>query len=105
MNKKIEFCIAPEAIEGNYTEKTNIWSAGVILYILLSNASPFKESYYFRILKEIKKLKYDFPEKKWKNISNDAKDLITHMMAPEKERYTSKQVLEHPWFKQVSNLP
>ena len=100
---KIEYCIAPEAIEGIYTEKTNIWSAGVILYILLSNSSPFKGSYHY--IMEIKKMKYDFPEKQWKNISNDAKDLITHMMAPEKERYTSKQVLEHPWFKKVSNLP
>ena len=100
---KIEYCIAPEAIEGIYTEKTNIWSAGVILYILLSKAPPFKGSYHY--IMEIKKMKYDFPEKQWKNISNDAKDLITHMMAPEKERYTSKQVLEHPWFKKVSNLP
>ena len=103
--KKIKYCIAPEAIEEIYTEKTNIWSAGVILYMLLSNEPPFDYSNHYRYEKEILKMKYDFPEKKWKNISNDAKDLITHMIAPEKERYTSKQVLEHPWFKKVSNLP
>ena len=50
-------------------------------------------------------MKFNFPEKKWKNISNDAKDLIMHMIAPEKERYTAKEVLQHPWFKNASNVP
>ena len=50
-------------------------------------------------------MKFSFPDKKWKNVSKEAKDLISHMLAPEKERYTARQVIEHPWFKNASNTP
>ena len=40
----------------------------------------------------------------WKNISDEAKDLIKHMLVPQKERYTAKEVLSHPWFKVVHNI-
>ena len=44
-------------------------------------------------------MKFDYPAEKWKNISNEAKDLLNHMLVPENERYTASQVLAHPWFK------
>ena len=44
-------------------------------------------------------MQFDFPEKKWANISEEAKDLIRHMIAPENLRFNASQVREHPWMK------
>ena len=99
------YYIAPEAIKGDFTEKCNIWNAGVILYILLSGEPPFVDCNDLTIYKKILQMKYEFPEEKWKNISDDAKDLISHMICEENERYTAKQVLEHHWFKKVNETP
>ena len=99
------YYVAPEILQGDYTQKCDIWSAGVILYIFLSGDPPFNGPSDAVIYGKIAEMKFNFPEKKWKNISNDAKDLIMHMIAPEKERYTAKEVLQHPWFKNASNVP
>jgi calcium-dependent protein kinase len=47
-------------------------------------------------------MQFDYPEKKWMNISKGAKDLINHMIAPENERYNAKQVLAHPWLQNAN---
>ena len=99
------YYVSPEILKGDYTEKCDVWSAGVILYIFLSGDPPFNGPSDSDIYNKIAQMKYSFPEKKWKTISNDAKDLITHMIAPENERYTAEQVLKHPWFKNASNVP
>ena len=99
------YYVSPEILKGDYTEKCDIWSAGVILYIFLSGDPPFNGPSDSDIYNKIAQMKFSFPEKKWKTISNDAKDLITHMIAPENERYTAEQVLNHPWFKNASNVP
>ena len=99
------YYVSPEILKGDYTEKCDIWSAGVILYILLSGDPPFNGPDDSSIYAKISQLTFSFPEKKWKNISDEAKDLITHMICPENERYNAKQVLEHPWLKKASNKP
>ena len=91
------YYVAPEILKGSYTEKCDIWSAGVILYIFLSGDPPFNGQNDNAIYNKISKLKFDYPDKKWSKISNEAKDLINHMIAPEKQRYNAKQVLSHPW--------
>ena len=96
-----KYYIAPEILKGSYTEKCDIWSAGVILYIILSGNHPFDGENIDEIYNKISKIKFNFPDKYWKNISNEAKDLICHMISPENERFSAKQVLEHPWFKNV----
>jgi len=99
------YYVSPEILKGDYTEKCDIWSAGVILYILLSGDPPFNGPDDSSIYAKIANLKFTFPEKKWKNVSNEAKDLICHMICPEEDRYNAKQVLEHPWLKNASNKP
>ena len=99
------YYVAPEILNGEYTEKCDIWSAGVILYIFLSGDPPFNGASDSAIYSKIAQMKFSFPDKKWKNVSNEAKDLINHMLAPEKDRYDAEQVLAHPWFKNASNTP
>ena len=99
------YYVAPEILKGEYNEKCDIWSAGVILYIFLSGDPPFNGASDSAIYSKISQMKFTFPDKKWKNVSNEAKDLINHMLAPENVRYNAKQVLSHPWFKNASNTP
>ena len=99
------YYVSPEILSGTYTHLCDIWSAGVILYILLSGDPPFNGANDNEIYTKIAQMKFSFPERKWKNISNDAKDLLCHMIVPENERYTAEQVLNHPWFKNASDVP
>jgi calcium-dependent protein kinase len=95
------YYVSPEILAGHYTEKCDIWSSGVILYVLLSGVPPFNGVNDQIIYSKIRKMKFSFPPSEWKNISEEAKDLISHMLTPENERYSANQVMEHPWFKIV----
>ena len=99
------YYVSPEILNGNYTHLCDIWSAGVILYILLSGDPPFNGPNDNAIYNKVAQMKFSFPENKWKNVSKEAKDLISHMLVPEKERYTASQVLEHSWFKNAKDIP
>ena len=74
------YYIAPEVIEGNYNEKCDIWSLGVIMFILLCGTPPFSGNDDDEILEAVKKGAYSFKGKIWKNISSSAKDLIKLML-------------------------
>ena len=69
--------VAPEIL-GNekYDTKCDMWSCGVIMYMMLSGKAPFNGENEEEIYQSIKKGKYDFDSEKWDEISNDAKDLI-----------------------------
>ena len=100
------YYVSPEVLRGNYTEKCDIWSAGVILYILLTGEPPFNGPNDQIIYSKILKFDLKFPEQKWKYISREVKDLLqNHMLVPENRRYTAKQVLEHIWFKNAPDTP
>ena len=99
------FYLSPEILTGNYTEKCDIWSAGVILYIFLSGDPPFKGNDDISIYTKISQMNFSFPDEKWGNISEEAKDLIRHMLCPENERYSARQVLEHSWLKNAKKAP
>ena len=93
------YYVSPEILAGKYNEKCDIWSTGVILYVLLSGEPPFNGPSDGAIYSKIKKMKFNFSSEKWDKISKEAKDLISHMIVKEEERYKASQVLAHPWFK------
>ena len=96
------YYVSPEILAGKYTEKCDIWSAGVILYVLLSGEPPFNGPSDGVIYSKIKKMKFAFPSQKWDKISNEAKDLLMNMLCVENKRFSASQVLLHPWFKIVN---
>jgi len=92
--------VAPEVItaEGGYKESVDMWSCGVITYVLLCGFSPFLSTTQTGLFTKIVKAEYDFPDPEWTNISHEAKDFIKHLMVKDPaERWTAKQCQEHPW--------
>ena len=101
LNKIIgsSYYIAPEVLLKNYNEKCDIWSCGVILYILLSGRAPFTGQRDGDVLQKIKQGHYDLKRKPFDKISVEAKDLIKKCLEMNKNRRISaKDALNHPWF-------
>ena len=91
--------MAPEIFKEKYDEKCDLWSIGVILYILLIGAPPFNGSDETDISRSIIKGKYDTLNPAYKSLSENAKDLISKLLRINpKERINAKEALKHPWF-------
>lgn len=91
--------VAPEVLKNEaYGPEVDMWSLGVILYILLCGFPPFYHESTAALYKQIKKGAYDFPDPYWTEISADAKDLVTRLLNIDpKKRYKPKDVLAHAW--------
>ncbi|CAF2108571.1 unnamed protein product [Brassica oleracea var. botrytis] len=86
--------VAPEVISESYSEKVDVWSAGV----LLSGVLPFKGDSLDAIFEAIKKVKLDFNSGVWESVSKPARDLLARMLTrDESARITADEVLRHPW--------
>jgi len=95
------YYMAPEVISKKYNEKCDLWSCGVILYILLSASPPFSGKDDNQIMESIKKGVYDIKSDNWKYISSEAKDLIKRLLDQNvNTRLSAEEALAHPWFKQ-----
>jgi calcium-dependent protein kinase len=94
------YYIAPEVIKKNYNEKCDLWSCGVIMYILLSGEPPFNDPKADNeaIMKKVEKGKYDISKGVWKTVSKEAKDLIKKLLTYKPEdRISAEEALQHPW--------
>jgi len=93
------YYIAPEVLQSKYNEKCDIWSCGVIMYIILSGKPPFSGD-DDEILDKIKKGKFDLKQDPWNKISPEAKDLIKRMLDMNiNDRISAQKTLQHKWFK------
>ena len=101
MSEKVgtAYYISPEVLNGKYDEKCDIWSAGVILYIIICGYPCFNGDDDDEIFAAIQKGKINFPSPEWDNISNDAKELIKKMCCSPNKRLTAEQVLNETWVK------
>jgi calcium-dependent protein kinase len=96
------YYISPEVIDGYYDEKCDVWSCGIILYILLCGYPPFNGRDDEEIFLNIRRLNYSFPSPEWNNISNDAKDLLKSIICDQFMRLNDEQVLNHIWLKNLA---
>lgn len=92
------YYVAPEVLRKFYSQECDIWSAGVIIYILLSGVPPFWDETEQGIFEQVLKGDLDFASEPWPSISESAKDLVRRMLVRDpKRRLTAPEVLRHPW--------
>ncbi|XP_037287812.2 MAPK interacting serine/threonine Lk6 kinase isoform X1 [Rhipicephalus microplus] len=111
--------MAPEVVGAfvgeahTYDKRCDLWSLGVIIYILLCGYPPFYgrcgsscgwergefcQACQDQLFTSIQEGWYDFPDRDWASISDEAKDLISHLLVKDaSQRYTAEEVLAHPW--------
>ena len=73
--------VAPEVLLGNYSEKVDIWSAGILLHALLVSVLPFQGDTLDSVFEAIKNVDLDFENGAWRSISQPARDLVARMLA------------------------
>ncbi|KAJ9685041.1 hypothetical protein PVL29_017181 [Vitis rotundifolia] len=92
------YYVAPEVLRKRYGPEADVWSAGVILYILLSGVPPFWAETEQGIFEQVLHGDLDFSTDPWPSISESAKDLVRRMLVRDpRRRLTAHEVLCHPW--------
>ena len=86
-------------MKGVYDQKCDIWSAGVILYILVTGIPPFNGDTDNDILKQVRKMAFTFDIPEMKKSSVLLKELISFMLVEASKRPTAATVLDHAWMK------
>uniref|UniRef100_A0A0D9XFK9 Calcium-dependent protein kinase n=1 Tax=Leersia perrieri TaxID=77586 RepID=A0A0D9XFK9_9ORYZ len=100
------YYMAPDVLNRSYGQEADVWSAGVILYILLCGVPPFWGDNDERIVTAILQGGINFQREPWPKVSPHAKDLVRKMLDPNPStRLTAKEVLEHPWLKNADRAP
>jgi calcium-dependent protein kinase len=101
------FYIAPEVLSNaGYSFSCDIWSCGVILYILLSGYPPFFGNTETRIFEKVRAGTYDFNRPEWSSVSESAKDLIRNLLVVDvNHRISLQQALAHPWITANETVP
>lgn len=96
--------VAPEVLLGDYTHACDLWSCGVIAYILLCGYPPFPGKTKEEQLKSVLEGTYAFPDEDWSSVSDDAKDYIRHLLEKNPdERLSAEQAADHTWIQNISS--
>lgn len=99
------YYVAPQVlIGGGYDEKCDIWSCGVICYILLCGYPPFYGDLDEEILRRVKRGTFDFPSPDWDSNSKEVKDFISKMLTFDpKHRPSAEELFNHSWLKSATD--
>jgi len=91
--------VAPEVLNASgYGKEVDMWSIGVITYILLCGFPPFYGDTVPEIFEQIMEANFDYPEEYWGSVTKDAKDFINKLLVVEtSDRMSAVQALKHPW--------
>jgi len=98
------YYIPPEVLKGEYTRSCDMWSIGVLAYILLSGCPPFNGDTDAQIFNQVKSGFFSFDSPQWDDVSCVAKDFICCLLRMDpSERLTASEALAHPWIAGSSN--
>jgi serine/threonine protein kinase len=99
-----DFYLAPEVIkQEEYGREIDIWSAGVVSYVVMSGSLPFFHNVLHKLYRQIVERDLSFPEQAWKSVAKGAQDFILRMLQVRPgDRLTAEQGLDHPWLRGVS---
>lgn len=91
--------IAPEILQGiPYGKQVDMWSFGVIVYILMGGYPPFQNDNKLKLMQSILRAEYEFHPDCWEEVSEDAKDFIRSLLTLDpRQRLTADQALAHKW--------
>lgn len=96
------YFIAPEVLKGEYGKECDIWSLGVVLFMLLCGDYPFNGNSRPEVFGKIQSGKFDIPSSLRKHATPECIDLIQNMiLLDRKKRLTANKCLTHPWFDKV----
>merc|ERR1712161_185402 len=93
------YSMAPQVLQGAYNSQADMWSVGVITYMLISSHRPFYNKKRKIMIDRIMRCDYSYSKSYWDPISGEAKDFIDHLLVLDsRDRYDAQQALNHPWF-------
>jgi len=102
-----DFYLAPEVIkQEEYGREIDIWSVGVVCYVILSGSLPFFHNVLHKLYRQIVERDLSFPEQAWKSVSKGAQDFILRLLQVRPgDRLTAEQALNHPWHRGANSPP
>ncbi|KAE9451226.1 hypothetical protein C3L33_16861, partial [Rhododendron williamsianum] len=90
------YYVAPRCCGGEYDEKVDVWSAGVVLYVMLSGFVPFYGETAGETFEKVVRGNLRFPMRVFRAVSGEAKDLLRKMICKDVcRRLSAEQVLSH----------